>query len=112
MPSTRCPDEIDLDCPPRGYLRRRKTRHSHKFGWSLQVCGYDVDILVNADYAVLPGMPGTLVDPPEAPMVEDAAFAISFDGGKSWADPGDMFAEALAEDERVQDLLLDAAGRE
>lgn len=37
---------------------------------------------------------------------------ISFDGGKSWVNPGDMFTEALAEDERLQELLLGAAGKE
>lgn len=112
MLSTRCPDEIDLDCPPRGYLRRRKTRHSHKFGWSLEVCGYDVDILVRADYAVLPGLPATDIDPPEYPMMEDATFEVSLDDGRTWCRAGSMLTDALAEDERVRDLLLDAARRE
>lgn len=111
MLSTRCPDEIDLDRPLRGYLPRRKRHHSHQFVWSIEVCGYDVDILVRAEYAVLPGLPGTRVDPPEAPMIEDATFMVSFDG-KSWINPGETFTEALAEDERVQELLLGAAGRE
>lgn len=111
MPSTRCPADIDLDRPPRGCMPRHKGRRSHQFDWSIQVCGYDVDILVRAKYAVLPGSPATDIDPPEYPMVEDATFEVSFDGGRHWISPGDALTDALAEDERVRGILLDGAGR-
>ena len=112
MPSTLCPDDIDLDRPPRGYLRRRKRTCSHQFGWTVTACGYDVDILVRAEYTVLPGWPATEIDPPEFPMIEDGTFEVSLDEGRTWCRAGSMLTEALAEDERVRELLLDAARRE
>lgn len=112
MPSTRCPDDINLDRMPRGYLRRFKRHHSHQFDWSIQACGYDVDILVRAEYTVHPGYPATWTDPPEYPQIEDATFDVSFDDGRTWCRAGSMLTDALAEDERVREILLDAAGRE